>query len=543
MPEPERIAHALARIGLRVHSDIVLTKQMLVDPADTVYVLPARTRYEQQGGGTETSTERRVIFSPYVPGHDIGEARAEFEMLAQFARAVKPQGAERLGLDDSAAIRRDIARAVPAYAGIERLAKQGDQFQWGGPRLCEGRRCGRTRRASCREPPQLDRAAPEGGPLRLSAARRAVQLHGPAPAYPITGADRTIFIAPADAQRLGIRQDDVLHLQSPPAASQPGLHNRRGAGRCGHWPEVNGLIAPGVVATDGGVPDYNATVTVLREDRRERASVAALKARAHRAPRRRRRGGGDVVVEDPRVRLGKQTLLVTLRTPGRDLDLVRGMLFNEGLVARPEDVAAVAHCADVPRAARGNVVTVALRRGAKLNKDGTLRVGLVTSACGTCGRAVVDTVGRDAPRIVGGPTVTLAVLAGLPAALRTGQDLFTRTGGLHAAALFDARPAARPVAEDVGRHNAVDKVIGEAARWRLPLRRNHDGVRAHRLRDRPQGAAGGDPRLCSILGALQPGGAAGARGGQTLVSSAGAAATSTAGPREGAAKRRRTRRG
>src|SRR4029079_12798898 len=101
MREPARIERALGKIGLRIHSDIVVTSQMLVEPADTVYLLPARTRYEQEGGGTETSTERRVIFSPHVPGHVIGQAREEFAMLAQFARAVKPAGAERLGLDSA----------------------------------------------------------------------------------------------------------------------------------------------------------------------------------------------------------------------------------------------------------------------------------------------------------------------------------------------------------------------------------------------------------------------------------------------------------
>src|SRR6185436_11537440 len=105
-----------------------------------------------------------------------------------------------------------------------------------------------------------------------------------------------------------------------------------------------------------------------------------------------------------------------------------------------------------------------------LNRDGTLRVGLVTSACGVCGRAVVDSIGRDVPVITDGPTVTNAVLTALPAALHLGQDLFHRTGGLHAAGLFDARGRRLALAEDVGRHNAVDKVIGEAARFgRLPL--------------------------------------------------------------------------
>ncbi len=184
-------------------------------------------------------------------------------------------------------------------------------------------------------------------------------------------------------------------------------------------------------------------------------------------------GGGaardEVAVEEPlELRLGRASLLVTMRTPGRDLDLVRGLLFTEGLVARPEDVAAVAHCRDVPREARGNVVSVGLRRGARLRSAGNLRLGLVSSACGVCGKSTLQAVLQDAPRVAPGPVVARAVLAALPAALHLGQDLFRRTGGLHAAGLFDARGRRLALAEDVGRHNAVDKVIGEALRFRKP---------------------------------------------------------------------------
>jgi len=206
-------------------------------------------------------------------------------------------------------------------------------------------------------------------------------------------------------------------------------------------------------------------VTARRPVRRSRARVPVLRVGGGGGPR------DDVAVEEPlEVRVGRQSLLVTMRTPGRDLDLVRGLLFTEGLVAGPQDVAAVAHCDDVPREARGNVVTVALRRGARLNRAGALRVGLVSSACGVCGRATLDTVARDCPVLPPGPQVPRAVIESLPAALHLGQDLFRRTGGLHAAGLFDARGRRLSLAEDVGRHNAVDKVIGEAARFgRLPL--------------------------------------------------------------------------
>jgi molybdopterin-dependent oxidoreductase alpha subunit len=269
MPEPERIARALSRIGLRVHSDIVLTKQMLVDPADTVYVLPARTRYEQQGGGTETSTERRVIFSPYIKGHDVGEARSEWEMLLDLARAVKPDGYERVHFADGAAIRADIARAVPLYAGIEKLCRQGDQFQWGGPMLCTERKFPTSDGKAHFQPvsPPIARPGPSAGTHFVLATRRGKQFNSMVQRDydPLTGAERDhIFIAASDAQRLGLSNGQAIRLKSSVgeyrgrayfADVTPGTLQ-------GHWPEVNGLIAHGVVDAGGGVPDYNAEVTV-----------------------------------------------------------------------------------------------------------------------------------------------------------------------------------------------------------------------------------------------------------------------------------------
>lgn len=178
-----------------------------------------------------------------------------------------------------------------------------------------------------------------------------------------------------------------------------------------------------------------------------------------------------VVVEAPlEVRLGDRSLLVTMRTPGRDADLVRGLLYTEGLVERADDVTAVRHCDDVPDEARGHVVNVSLRAGASLDEERTLRVGLVTSGCGVCGKATLEAVAATCAVVAPGPRVRTSVLAALPDALRAGQDLFEHTGGLHAAGLFDAHGKLLALAEDVGRHNAVDKVIGEAARFgRLPL--------------------------------------------------------------------------
>jgi molybdopterin-dependent oxidoreductase alpha subunit len=274
MPEPRRIETALARIGLRVHTDIVVSSQMLVPPADVAYLLPAQTRYEQSGGGTETSTERRVIFSPEIPRKDLPHARAEWRILSELARAVRPDIGDELGLSSSEEIRREIERVVPEYRGIAALSRQGDQFQWGGPLLFSdgvfATASGKARFASVRAPGlDPDRTAELAAleyPFVL-ATRRGKQFNSMVQDAndPLTGADRDhVFIHPADAARLGLEQDAPLILVNERA---------RFAGRAflapvalgtlqGHWPEVNPLIAAGRRDRDGGVPDYNARVRV-----------------------------------------------------------------------------------------------------------------------------------------------------------------------------------------------------------------------------------------------------------------------------------------
>src|SRR5438128_4528257 len=138
LPEPDYVRAALGRIPLRIHQDLVLTSQMLVDPAETVLLFPAQTRYEQRGGGTETSTERRVYFSPQIPRRRVGEARAEWEIFMNLAERAIPSATRLVHFKDAAAIRREIAQAIPTYEGIQNLASKGDAFQYGGTRLCEG---------------------------------------------------------------------------------------------------------------------------------------------------------------------------------------------------------------------------------------------------------------------------------------------------------------------------------------------------------------------------------------------------------------------
>ena len=268
LPDPARVERALARIPLRIHSDIVVTSQMLVEPKETVYLLPAQTRYEQKGGGTETTTERRVVFSPFVPGHSIGEARSEWEMLLDFARAVKPEGYGKVHFESAGEIRIEIEQAVPSYRGIASLARQGDQFQWGGERLCEGRKFPTADgRAHFQPVSPSTRPAREG--VFLLATRRGKQFNSMVQRDrdPLTGADRDhVFLSKPDALRLDIRDGDALILENSHGVF-------RGRARIAdvapgtlqaHWPEANVLIPTGRVDRDGGVPDYNAEVTLAK---------------------------------------------------------------------------------------------------------------------------------------------------------------------------------------------------------------------------------------------------------------------------------------
>ncbi|HEY0838942.1 MAG TPA: FdhF/YdeP family oxidoreductase [Vulgatibacter sp.] len=268
MPQPQLVEEALARIPVRIHQDIVMTSQMLVEPAEVVYVLPARTRYEHRGGVTETSTERRVIFSPHVPGHEIPEAREEWWVPIAIAKAAHPERAALIDFADAAAIRRDISETIPAYRGIENLVRQGDQFQWGGPRLCEGGSFplpGGKARFVPVSPPR--RQAPDGrfflGTRRGKQFNSIVQAANDA----LTGADRDhVLMSPEDMARLSLRPDEAVILRNEigemrarifPADLAPGSLQA-------HWPEANVLVAEGPIDPQALVPDYNAWVSVER---------------------------------------------------------------------------------------------------------------------------------------------------------------------------------------------------------------------------------------------------------------------------------------
>jgi FdhD protein len=183
---------------------------------------------------------------------------------------------------------------------------------------------------------------------------------------------------------------------------------------------------------------------------------------------RARRATDSLAVEEPlEVRLDGERVAVTMRTPapGEDAELAIGFLLGEGIVAF-EDVAGAVECG---RVASGWAVDVRLRPGAR-PLAGWQRNFYATSSCGICGKASVEAVRTAAGRLPAGPAVAAELLAELPDRLRAAQRVFERTGGLHAAGLFDLAAETLAVREDVGRHNAVDKVVGRAAMdGRMPL--------------------------------------------------------------------------
>ena len=179
------------------------------------------------------------------------------------------------------------------------------------------------------------------------------------------------------------------------------------------------------------------------------------------------------VVHGPRAARTQTALAVTMRTPGHDAELAAGFLFGEGVVADPEEVEGVVPCGPPvgPHGGR-NVIRVELRPGVAPNLPSLERHVYTTSSCGVCGKASLEAVAA-ACRSAGlgeGPVVAAAVVHSLPGRLRAAQPTFDRTGGLHACALFDADGNLAGVREDVGRHNAADKLIGAAfLAHRLPL--------------------------------------------------------------------------
>lgn len=267
LPEPDYVADSMANVPLRVHQDIILTDQMFIEAKEAVLLLPAKTRYEQEGGGIETTTERRIAFSPEIP-RQVGESKAEWRILRELAAATYPERAHLLKCETGPAIRAEIAQVVPIYEGIQRLSKTGDAIQYGGPHLCAGGQFatadgkGRFRTVPL---PQLHNHRP-ARMFELS-TRRGKQFNSLVydEIDPLTGAARdAVFMNPEDAAGLHITSNDRVALVNDLgrlecrvflAPIAPGNLQV-------HWPEANVIIRRGITDTLGGVPDYNSQVMV-----------------------------------------------------------------------------------------------------------------------------------------------------------------------------------------------------------------------------------------------------------------------------------------
>jgi FdhD protein len=184
----------------------------------------------------------------------------------------------------------------------------------------------------------------------------------------------------------------------------------------------------------------------------------------------RRKGDGELeyqpdelTVEEPlEIRIGRKTVAITMRTPGHDEELAAGFLLSEALIRSADDITRISR----PRNARNrnNIASVELRADIKLTIESAHRFGSITTSCGICGKDSIAAVRQNFPPVPVDPAVRISTehLLALPALLRKQQGEFARTGGIHAAAVFDLEGNISIVREDIGRHNAVDKVIGRA---------------------------------------------------------------------------------
>jgi molybdopterin-dependent oxidoreductase alpha subunit len=267
MPDPAYVREALEHVPVRIFQDIVINPMMLLEPREVSVILPGATRYETPGGVTETTTERRIIFSPEVPGRRIAEAKPEWEIPMLIAERVYPDRRHLIHFRDTAEIREDIARVVRAYQGIEHLRQKGDQLQWGGPRLCaDGRFNTPDTKAHFEIPRWPDRTLPPG--KFFVSTRRGNQFNSMIweEHDPLTGSDRDdVLMAREDARRLGLRGGDPVLLRSD-------VGEFRGKVRIApitprnltvHWPEANALIRTGHYDPSCGEPDYNAVCEVI----------------------------------------------------------------------------------------------------------------------------------------------------------------------------------------------------------------------------------------------------------------------------------------
>jgi len=287
MPDRAYMSEALARVKLRVHQDIVLNTSSLL-PGRTVILLPAQTRYETPGGGTSTSTERRIRFSPEIAGPRIAEARPEWRIPVLVATAARPALAPLLAWKGTAEIRAEMCRAMPIYGGIERLEREGQWVQWGGERLFAD---GFTRMPEGRArftAVSLPEIVIPPGKFYLT-TRRGKQFNSMAhdPRDYLMGAltRRDVLMNPADALALGLAEGAAIVLRSETGdwSGVVRLAPMKERHLQAYWPETNVLISRRFDPVSGE-PDYNVVVTVEPAGPLGATTPARVESAGHPAP-------------------------------------------------------------------------------------------------------------------------------------------------------------------------------------------------------------------------------------------------------------------
>ncbi|WP_257347540.1 FdhF/YdeP family oxidoreductase [Pseudalkalibacillus decolorationis] len=270
MPDPDFVKECLEGVDIRVHQDIIFNTSTFADAKEAVIVLPAMTRYEQPGGGTSTSTERMVYFSPEIKGPRIGEARAEWEIYVDLAKRVKPEQSHLIEFKNAQEIRDEIAKAAPNYNGIQYLKEKGDVFQWGGAWLCEDGNCptpdGKGNLIAM-DIPELRRAE---GRFYVT-TRRGKQFNSMiySDKDPFNDADRyDVLMNADDGKTYGIKEGEaiVVYNKFGLLHGKAKFVNVKTGNIEVHWPEGNVLLPKGVYEELAGIPEYNTAVIVEKSE-------------------------------------------------------------------------------------------------------------------------------------------------------------------------------------------------------------------------------------------------------------------------------------
>ena len=270
MPDPKLVEKSLSNVDIRVHQDIIFNTSTLVDAREAVIVLPAMTRYEQPGGGTSTSTERMVYFSPEIKGPRIPEARCEWEIYLDLAKRVKPDEYHLVHFEHAHAIRQEIAKAAPNYDGIQHLTKKGDVFQWGGAWLCEGGVCPTPDGKGNLIPVDIPEVRKPEGHFYVT-TRRGKQFNSMIydDTDPFNNADRyDVLMNEQDAASLNIKEGEAIVVYNEHGT----FHGRakfvpiKSGNIEVHFPEGNMLIPMGVYEKYAGIPEYQAAVIVEKAE-------------------------------------------------------------------------------------------------------------------------------------------------------------------------------------------------------------------------------------------------------------------------------------